>query len=97
MAAVLADLAAESEAATWLALHTAKAHDDGTFNPEVQAYSRVAVPLAKYALAKRQPAFAAEALECLGGNGYSLQFPQARAFAQAPYNALWEGTSNVMC
>jgi len=44
---------------------------------------------------KRGPAAAAEALECLGGNGYVEDFPMARIYREAPLNSIWEGSGNV--
>jgi putative acyl-CoA dehydrogenase len=37
-----------------------------------------------------------EALECLGGNGYTEDLPLARYFRESPLNAIWEGSGNVM-
>jgi putative acyl-CoA dehydrogenase len=37
----------------------------------------------------------AEALECLGGNGFVEEHGLARLYRDAPVSALWEGTSNV--
>ena len=34
------------------------------------AFPRLGVAVGKYWVCKRQPGFVAEALECLGGNGY---------------------------
>jgi len=65
---VLADLATESEAATLLGLRLAASvdrHDDH----EV-ALRRIGLPLAKFWVCKRTPMMVAEAMECLGGNGY---------------------------
>ena len=42
------------------------------------------------------PAFIYETLECLGGNGYVEDFPIARLYREAPLNAIWEGSGNVM-
>jgi len=97
MANVLADLCAESEAATWMAMHLSKAYDDAWYDADQKAYQRVVAPIAKYFLAKKQPRFMAECLEALGGNGYTEEFGTSRAYAYAPYNSIWEGTSNVMC
>jgi putative acyl-CoA dehydrogenase len=38
---------------------------------------------------------AAEALECLGGNGYVEDFPLAALYREAPLNSIWEGSGNV--
>jgi putative acyl-CoA dehydrogenase len=35
-------------------------------------------------------------MECLGGNGYVDESPLARAYREAPVNAIWEGSGNVM-
>src|SRR5262249_37460360 len=43
------------------------------------------------------PAFIYEAMECLGGNGYVEEAPLARLYREAPVNAIWEGSGNVMC
>jgi putative acyl-CoA dehydrogenase len=39
---------------------------------------------------------AAEAIECVGGNGYIEEHPLPRYYREAPLNAIWEGTSNMM-
>ena len=36
-------------------------------------------------------------MECLGGNGYIEEGNLARQFRDAPVNAIWEGSGNVMC
>jgi len=48
-------------------------------------------------LCKSAPAFIYEAMECLGGNGYVEEAPLARLYREAPVNAIWEGSGNVMC
>ena len=35
-------------------------------------------------------------MECLGGNGYVEEAPLARLYREAPVNAIWEGSGNVM-
>ncbi|AGL18500.1 acyl-CoA dehydrogenase family protein [Actinoplanes sp. N902-109] len=90
MRAVLADLALETEAATTLALRLAGAVDRGE-----TAFSRLAVPLSKYWVCKRQPAVVGEALECLGGNGYVEESGLPRLYRDAPLNSIWEGSGNV--
>jgi putative acyl-CoA dehydrogenase len=51
----------------------------------------------KYFVCKSAPHFAYEAMECLGGNGYVEEGLMARAYREAPLNAIWEGSGNVMC
>jgi putative acyl-CoA dehydrogenase len=90
MAAVLADLAIESEAATALALRVAQAFDAN------DPLTRLLTPIAKYWVCKRAPAFVAEALECHGGAGYIETGPMPRLFRQSPLNGIWEGSGNVI-
>jgi putative acyl-CoA dehydrogenase len=92
---VLADLAVESEAATALALRLARAHDEDATESEV-AYRRLATAVAKYWICKRGPGHAYEALECLGGNGYTEDYPLARRYREQPVMAVWEGSGNVI-
>jgi putative acyl-CoA dehydrogenase len=59
---------------------------------------RVATAVLKYWVCKRCVAAVAEALECLGGNGYVEDFGELpRLFRESPLNAIWEGSSNVQC
>jgi putative acyl-CoA dehydrogenase len=87
---VLADLALESEAATTLALRLAHAVDDGD-----TAFSRLGVAVGKYWVCKRASPMVAEALECLGGNGFVEENGLARLYREAPLNSIWEGSGNV--
>ncbi|MFE9249725.1 acyl-CoA dehydrogenase family protein [Streptomyces sp. NPDC007088] len=93
---VLADLALESEAATTLGLRLAAAYDAAAAGDERErALLRLAVPVAKYWVTKRCTPLAAEALECLGGNGYVEESGMPRLLREAPLNSLWEGSGNV--
>ena len=91
---VVADLAVESEAATALALRLAAAVDAPDDAHEV-ALRRIALPLAKFWVCKRTPAMVAEALECLGGNGYVEESGLPLLFRESPLNSIWEGSGNV--
>jgi putative acyl-CoA dehydrogenase len=88
---VLMDLALESEAATLLMMRLARSFDEGD-----KAFARLAVAVGKYWVTKRTPAFIAEALECLGGNGYVEEFVMPRLYREAPLNSIWEGSGNVI-
>ena len=90
MQAVIADLALESEAATALALRLA-----GAVDRDERALLRLALPASKYLVCKRAPAVVAEALECLGGNGYVEDSGLPRLYREAPLNSIWEGSGNV--
>jgi putative acyl-CoA dehydrogenase len=87
---VLADLCVESEAATALALRLARAYDE-----EDTAFKRLATAVGKYWVCKRFPPLAAEAMECLGGNGYVEESGMPRLYREAPLNSIWEGSGNV--
>ena len=39
----------------------------------------------------------AEALECLGGNGYVEDSGMPRLYREAPLYGIWEGSGNVIC
>ncbi|RDG35066.1 acyl-CoA dehydrogenase family protein [Streptomyces corynorhini] len=90
---VLADLALESEAATTLGLRLAAAYDADTERD--RAFLRLAVPAAKYWVTKRCTPVTAEALECLGGNGYVEESGMPRLLRESPLNSIWEGSGNV--
>jgi putative acyl-CoA dehydrogenase len=51
----------------------------------------------KYWVCKAAPGFVYEAMECLGGNGYVEEGVLARLYREAPVNAIWEGSGNVVC
>ncbi|NJQ06730.1 acyl-CoA dehydrogenase family protein [Streptomyces lonarensis] len=96
MRAVLADLAVESEAATALALRLAAACDGAEAGRSHDRYLlRLAVPAAKFWVSGRCTALVAEAMECLGGNGYVEESGMPRLLREAPLNSLWEGPGNL--
>jgi putative acyl-CoA dehydrogenase len=88
---VLADLALESEAATASALRLARAYDE-----DDKPLRRFGTAVMKYWICKRAAPHAAEALECLGGNGYVEESPMPQLLRDAPLNGIWEGSGNVM-
>ncbi|UVH60391.1 isovaleryl-CoA dehydrogenase [Variovorax paradoxus] len=95
---VLADLALESEAATALAVRLARAFDNQADEHE-RLMARLLTPVAKFWICKRGSAFAQEAMECLGGNGYVEEGGEgvmARIYREMPLNSIWEGAGNIM-
>ena len=88
---VLADLAIESEAATATAMRVARAYDE----PSEAAFRRFATAVCKYWVSKRAAGHAAEALECLGGNGFVEDSGMPLLYRDAPLNSIWEGSGNV--
>jgi putative acyl-CoA dehydrogenase len=97
MRAVLADMALMSEAAMALTMRLARAFDLAPGDPAEAARARLLTPVVKYWVCKSAPALVYEAMECLGGNGYVEDSVLPRLYREAPVNAIWEGSGNVMC
>ena len=96
MVNVLADLAVDSEAATTVVMRLAGAVDRAVRGDASEiAFRRVGLAVTKYWLCKRWSTHAAEALECLGGNGYIEDSGLPRLYREAPLVSIWEGSGNV--
>ncbi|MGH6896355.1 MAG: isovaleryl-CoA dehydrogenase [Geminicoccaceae bacterium] len=94
---VLADLALEVEGATALVMRLARAFDGSAQDQAEHDFARLATAIAKYWVCRRAPGAIAEALECLGGNGYVEESILPRLYREAPVNSIWEGAGNVVC
>ena len=94
---VLADLALESEAAMVMAMRLAQGFDQAAADPSAEGFVRLATAVTKFWICKRAPTVVAEAMECLGGNGYVEDSVMPRLYREAPVNGIWEGTGNVIC
>ena len=92
---VLADLALDVEAAVALSFRLARAFDRAD-DERASAWVRLMTPVTKYWVCKLAPPMLAEAMECLGGNGYVEDGILARTYREVPVNAIWEGSGNVM-
>ncbi len=97
MRTVLADLALEVEGATALVMRLCAAFDRAADDAAEAARARLLTPAVKYWICKTAPALIYEAMECLGGNGYVEESLLPRLYREAPVNAIWEGSGNVMC
>ena len=97
MATVLADLALEAEGALAAMMRLCRSFDLAFGNAAEAARARTLTPVVKYWICKTAPALIYEAMECLGGNGYVEETMLARLYREAPVNAIWEGSGNVMC
>jgi putative acyl-CoA dehydrogenase len=87
---VLADLCVEAEAGTALVMRIARSWDEGD-----EVFRRLATAVGKYWICKVAVAHVAEALECLGGNGYVEESVLPRLYREAPLESIWEGAGNV--
>jgi putative acyl-CoA dehydrogenase len=96
MQRVLADLSLDVAAATALSFRLARSFDEAAANHGEAAFARAMTGVVKYWVCKIAPAVLYEAMECLGGNGYVEEAPLARYYREAPVNAIWEGSGNVM-
>ena len=96
MQAVLADLALDCEAAVAVVMRLCRSFDRAASDPLEAARARMLTPAIKYWICKTAPALVYEAMECLGGNGYVEDHALARLYREAPVNAIWEGSGNVM-
>jgi putative acyl-CoA dehydrogenase len=97
MQSVLADMALQVEATTALVMRLCRSFDLAPELPAEAAYMRLMTPAIKYWVCKSAPGFLFEAMECMGGNGYVEEGVLARHYREAPVNAIWEGSGNVMC
>jgi putative acyl-CoA dehydrogenase len=91
MQTVLADLALESEAMTVACMRLARSYE----REEELAFRRFGTAVMKYWIAKRGPIAAAEALECLGGNGFVEESIMPQFFRDIEIGTVWEGSGNV--
>lgn len=97
MTRVLADMALDALACAALAFRLAESYDRANDDPAEAAFARLMTPAVKYWVCKIAPSMIAEAMECLGGNGYVEESRLPRLYREAPVNAIWEGAGNVMC
>ena len=96
MARVLADMALDVVAGAALAFRLAESYDRANNSPAEAAFARLMTPAVKYWVSKTAPPLIVEAMECLGGNGYVEESKLPRLYREAPVNAIWEGSGNVM-
>jgi putative acyl-CoA dehydrogenase len=97
MQTVLADMALHVEASVALVMRLCRAFDEAPADAKAAAWMRLLTPAVKYWTCKSAPGFLYETMECFGGNGYVEEGILARHYREAPVNAIWEGSGNVMC
>ncbi|HEX2136200.1 MAG TPA: acyl-CoA dehydrogenase family protein [Microvirga sp.] len=92
---VVADLCIESEAATLTAMRLARAYDEAATSEQQALFRRIGTAVSKYWICKSAIWTVAEALECLGGNGFVEESGLPRLYRETPLNSIWEGSGNV--
>jgi len=95
MQQTLADLALDAEAASALGFRLARAFDRAT-DARAAAWRRLMTPVSMYWVSRRALALAAEAIDCLGSDGLSEDWPLARLYRDCPMVAMAGGTANAM-
>lgn len=93
---VLADLELETEIGTLMVMRMSGAVDRSPIDEAEAGLARIALAVGKYWLTKRSTPVVREALECVGGNGYVEESILPRLYREAPVNAIWEGSGNVI-
>jgi len=92
---LLLDLVCELEACTALAFEAAFTFDVALKQHSQRPWLRTATALAKYRTAEQSLRAAARALELVGGNGYTEEWPTARLYRDAMVLPVWEGPANI--
>ena len=85
----------EFEAGALLAFEAAIAFDETQQNCERRTWLRLATALAKYLTAEYAISATRAALELIGGNGYTSDYPAARLLRDAQVLTVWEGPANI--
>ncbi len=91
----LIHLRVQFEAGALLAFEAAIAFDDAQQDPERSGWLRLITALAKYLTAEYAISSARAALELIGGNGYTSDYPVARLLRDAQVLTVWEGPANI--
>ncbi len=85
----------EFEAGTLLAFEAATTFDEVQQNSERRTWLRLSTALAKYLTAEYAITATRAALELVGGNGYTSDYPMARLLRDAQVLTVWEGPANI--
>lgn len=91
----LLDLVAELEANTGLAFEAAAVFDAAQTDTAERHWLRTVTALAKYRTAEYGVRAATRAVELVGGNGYTEEWPTARLYRDALVLSVWEGPVNI--
>lgn len=91
----LLDMLCEGEADLALGFEAARMFDAALGDDQHVAWLRVATALTKYRTAETGVWAAKQAIEMVGGNGYTEEWATARLFRDAMVLPVWEGPANV--
>ena len=83
------------EAGALLAFEAAITFDEVQRDPERRIWLRLITALAKYLTAEYAISASRAALELIGGNGYTSDYPVARLLRDAQVLTVWEGPANI--
>ena len=88
-------LLVQFQAGALLAFESALAFDKALVKPESRTWLRLITALAKYLTAEYAITACRAALELIGGNGYTSDYPIARLYRDAQVLTVWEGPANI--
>ena len=91
----LVEIQVRLEASVALAFAAARAFDTALRKPDEQPWMRLVTALAKYLTAAWAITATGRAIEILGGNGYTEEYPTARLYRDAQVLTVWEGPPNI--
>ena len=91
----LLEMLVRMEASVALAFAAAQAFDEAQRVPATQPWMRLVTALAKYLTAAWAITATSRAIEILGGNGYTEEYPTARLYRDAQVLTVWEGPPNI--
>jgi len=89
------DMRTEFLSGSALAFEAARSFDSAQHDNAQKPWSRVATALAKYKTAEQAIWCARKALELVGGNGYTEEYPVARLYRDAEVLNVWEGPEQI--
>jgi acyl-CoA dehydrogenase len=89
------DIKTQWYAGSALAFEAAKSFDLAVQNNEQEGWARIATALAKFKTAEQAVWCAEKALEIVGGNGYTEDYPTARLYRDAMVLRVWEGPEQI--
>ena len=91
----LLEMLVRMEASVALAFAAARSFDEAQQAPAAQPWMRLVTALAKYLTAAWAITATSRAIEILGGNGYTEEYPTARLYRDAQALTVWEGPPNI--